>query len=76
MIKWLQTSGGGGNSDSNTCVVHMHDQSFSKHTLIEICPFEENIPKQEFCAVLHPILPHTRFFGEHVCGIEEFENAP
>ena len=25
---------------SNTSVVHMHYQRFSKHTLIEICPFE------------------------------------
>ena len=28
----------------NTSVVHMCDQRFSKHTLIEICPFEEKHP--------------------------------
>ena len=39
---------GGGGGNSNTSVVHICDQRFSKHTLIEICPFEEKNPKQEF----------------------------
>ena len=29
---------------SNTSVVHMYDQRYSKHTLIEICPFEKKTP--------------------------------
>ena len=32
---------------SNTGVVHMHDQRFSKYTPIEICPFQETQPLNE-----------------------------
>ena len=30
--------------DLNTSVVHIRDQRFSKHTLIEICPYAEKHP--------------------------------
>ena len=59
--------GGGGGGHSNTSVVHIRDQSFSKHTLIKIYPFEEKYPKQEFTTILHLILtPKPDFWGEHV----------
>ena len=58
---------------SNTSAVHMRDHGFSKHTLIEICPFEgKQSYKQEFCVVLHPILPPKQDFfwgGNKFCGI-------
>ena len=70
-------------SHSNTSVVHMHDQRFSKHTLIEICPFEENTPKHEF--VTHSFAPNftplekfcslNKTLGNTFCGIE-FEKWP
>ena len=38
-----------GGGHSNTKVVHMWDQRFSKRTVMEMCPFEKkNTPKQEF----------------------------
>ena len=55
---WLAAGG-----HLNTSVVHMHDQRFSKHTLIEICPFEENTPKHEFV---------THSFAPNFCPSEKF----
>ena len=49
----LQYLVGAGGGDLNTSVVHMCDQRFSKHILIEICPYEEKHPKQEFECVFH-----------------------
>ena len=54
----------------------MRDQRFSKHTLIEICPFEEKDPQQEFLAILHPILPPKQdfsTFNAQFDGIEELQ---
>ena len=49
---------------SNTTVVHMRDQWFSKHALKELYPFKEKHPKTR--TVLHPTLPPKEdFLGTH-----------
>ena len=63
----ISSTGGEGGHSNTSVVVHMHDQRFSKHTKGEICIFEENTPKQECRAVLHPTLPPNKiFFFKHI----------
>ena len=66
----------GGGGYLNTSVVHMHDNVFSKHTLIEICPFEENTPKQRFQFRTQFYPPKQDSLGIMFCGIEEFDKWP
>ena len=52
------TSNPGGGGQSNTSVVHMRDQRFSKHTLNAIFPLQEKTPLNEnfarFCSQIYP----------------------
>ena len=57
--------GGWGGEHSNTSVVHMRDQRFSKHTPIVRFPLSgKTYPKQEFRAILPPNLPLQQAFLE------------
>ena len=71
-------SRGVGVEHSNTIVVHMRDQRFYKvlQNLWSglICPFRENTPKREFCAIFAPnFTPEQDFRGKTFGGIEKFE---
>ena len=65
---WRDTWVGGG-GHSNTGIVHMGDQRFSKHT-IQICPFEE---KHHYTRILCGFVPNLPPFLNTFCGIE-FQN--
>ena len=52
-----------------------HVSVFSKHTLIEICPFEENTRKQELRTVLHPFFTPKQDFNKNMHCVE-FKKDP
>ena len=61
----------------NTSVIRMCDQRLLKHSLIEICPFEENTTKQEFCMVSYSTLPLKQdFFGTHLVNRGVWKMTP
>ena len=52
----------------------MHDQRFPKYILVEICPFQEITPKQDFHASFVPdFTPKQDILDYTFGGIEEFE---
>ena len=76
MIHGLTMLGGG--ALKKTSIVHMRVQRISKHTLIEICPFEETLLNKNF-AWFHTKLYSLNkifFLRNMFDGIEEFEKWP
>ena len=54
----------GGGGQSNTSVVHMHDQRFSKHTLIETYALEKKHPlNKNFVQLCTQFVHLTKILG-------------